>query len=175
VKFPCENRVYSPPQVTCEVVQAGELWLMRGQKVLAKQFEFYFADLDNSILVENTESGTVIIRAVRDNVSEERKAFFIRQLATEGFIPDMFQWFHGATGEACGVRWVVDHSWLKIPLVVKRRAATFICGLMIFCCLVWLVMMALVILPHVHLRFENTANQLSHPAATENHFGRDNR
>ena len=70
---------------------------MRKQKVLAKDFQFYFADLDNIILVECHEDETVTVRASKNNVPEPRKLLFIHKLAAEGFIPDNYQWFSGPT------------------------------------------------------------------------------
>jgi hypothetical protein len=136
---------------------------MRGQKVLAKRFEFYFADLDNSILVERTDYGTIVIHALRDNVSEERKAHFIRQLAAEGFIPDQFQWFNGAITDSCGLYWVVDHSWMMIHPEVKRRTAKIMRWLLLSGLLLWIVLMSCVIVPHLHLRFEDIQSS-AHPS-----------
>lgn len=118
---------------------------MRGQKVLAERFEFYFADLDNSILVERAENGHVTIRAVRDNVSEGRKAFFIRQLATEGFIPDMYQWFHGSINESCGIQWITDYTWMKIHPAVKRRARVFMSWTIGFICAIWILLIGVLL------------------------------
>lgn len=111
---------------------------MRAQKVAPKRFEFYFPDLDNLILVENLEDGGVIIRATRDVFSQQRKAFFIRQLAAEGFIPDSYQWW---SGSATGVTWVIDITWLKLPRVWLRRSKKFMVRLLVFSGVLWLALM----------------------------------
>src|SRR5258708_19436005 len=66
--------------------------LMRTLTNPSRQHEFYFPGFDNLVLVENRPDG-VVIRATRDNFSEARKSFFIRELAAEGFIPDACGWF----------------------------------------------------------------------------------
>lgn len=55
-------------------------------------FEFYLPTLDVLLLVENSPE-TVVIRATRNSLSVAEKERFVRRLATEGFIPDDFQWF----------------------------------------------------------------------------------
>src|SRR5215468_65408 len=68
---------------------------------------------ENLILVENS-AGEVIIRAVRDNLSEREKASLIRYLAAEGFISDEFEDF-GKSSWRSGtpIKWVVDHGWTR--------------------------------------------------------------
>lgn len=134
---------------------------------MAKRFEFYFADLDNSILVEHTEYGTIVIHAVRDNVSDERKAFFIRQLAMEGFIPDSFQWFNGQITDSCGLYWIVDHSWLQIHPEVKRRTSRIMRRMLLSGFALWIVAMSCVIVPHLHLKFEDRKAASAQPASTQ--------
>ena len=114
---------------------------MRAQKVVPRKFEFYLAELDNLILVENLEDGGVVVRATRDNVSDQRKMFFIRELANEGFIPDLFQWWNG---DACGLTWRVDRSWLSIPSLWRRRARKFMVKLLVLGGVLWLAAMRLV-------------------------------
>src|SRR5436305_471853 len=111
---------------------------MRAQKVSQKGFDFYFPSLDNMVLVECDEDGTVTIRAARDNFSEQRKAHFIRQLAAEGFIPDMYQFFSGSASGYRGIRWIIDHSWLKIHPDVTRRANRFMRRALISATALWL-------------------------------------
>ena len=108
---------------------------MRAQKVLARNFQFYFPDLDNIILVECLEDETVTIRVTKDNVSERRKIFFVRKLAAEGFIPDRYEWYCGSTDDGSnGVTWIKDLSWLEIPKVITRRSTAFVCRLLIAAC-----------------------------------------
>jgi len=111
-----------------------------------RQHEFYFPDLDNLVLVENRPDG-VVIRATRDNFTESRKAFFVRELAAEGFIPDSCGWF--STSEACGflgVRWIIDRSWVGLHPRVTRRTNAAMQYLLLGGGLAWLGMMSLLLL-----------------------------
>src|SRR5690349_973466 len=75
------------------------------------QAEFYYYRTDNLLRVEN-ESGRVKVRAMRDNLTAEEKSAFVRQLASEGFIPDEFQDFSETKSTGDGrVRWEIDDSW----------------------------------------------------------------
>jgi len=125
---------------------------MRAQKVLAKEFQFYFQDLDNIILVECHENETVTVRASRNNVAEERKVFFIRKLAAEGFISDDYQWFSGPTDGSKGVLWIKDYSWLKTHKPSARRTNRIMCSLLVAGCILWIAMMRVLIVSH-----DNTA------------------
>jgi hypothetical protein len=122
---------------------------MRAQKVLAKDFQFYLSDLDNIILVECREDETITVRATKNNCSEQRKITFIRGLAAEGFVPDNYQWFSGATDGSNGVRWIKDLSWLKIQPVVRKRSNRFMTRLLIAACVFCVAMMrVLLVSPH---------------------------
>jgi hypothetical protein len=91
-----------------------------------RRFEFYFADLDALALVEEAD-GEVVVRATRDVFTSRRKEFFIRELASEGFIPDACRWTPLAEpGSFRGIRWVVDASWLRLPAAVLSRARRFV-------------------------------------------------
>jgi hypothetical protein len=107
---------------------------MRAQKVLAREFQFYFSDLDNIVLVECHEDERVTVRASKNNVPEERKIFFIRKLAAEGFIPDSYQWFSGSTDGSNGVLWIKDYSWLKTHQPSNRQATRVMCRLFVGAC-----------------------------------------
>jgi len=75
--------------------------------VVSERHEFYISDLDNHILIENSVDG-VVIRATRDNFPAHRKAFFVRHLAVEGYIPDHYEWFSDTADDGfLGVRWIV--------------------------------------------------------------------
>jgi hypothetical protein len=95
---------------------------MPAQLATPERFELYISDLDNHILVEN-HGGPVLIHASRNNVSERRKASFVRYLAREGYIPDQYEWFcEPRPEEFCSVRWVVDRSWAESDPRIERRA-----------------------------------------------------
>jgi hypothetical protein len=119
---------------------------MRKQKVLAKDFQFYFPELDNIVLVECHEDETVTIRASKNNVPEERKIIFIRKLAAEGFIPDNYQWFSGSTDGFNGVLWEKDYSWLKIRRIPKDRANRFMARLLVASCILLIATMRVLII-----------------------------
>ncbi|HSI14968.1 MAG TPA: hypothetical protein VK961_23145 [Chthoniobacter sp.] len=81
-----------------------------------RETEFYSRFPENFILVENYDDGRVVVRAALDNYSECRKCFFIHELASEGFIPDQYQFMSNVEQDGfLGVRWVVDSSWLVVP------------------------------------------------------------
>jgi|ERR1700722_14649961 len=107
-----------------------------------RNFKLYIPDLDNHILVES-HGGEIVVHASRDNFSEQRKALFVRHLATEGFIPDCYEWFSELGVEAgFGLRWVVDCSWSESDPQIERRArrrefGVILLGLGVFAMLRW--------------------------------------
>jgi hypothetical protein len=121
---------------------------MRAQKVLAKDFQFYISDLDNIVLVECHEDETVTVRATKNNCPQERQISFIRKLAAEGFLPDEYQWFSGATDGSNGVRWIKDLSWLKIEPAVKKHSHRFMKRLFLAACVLWIAMMRILLVSH---------------------------
>jgi hypothetical protein len=123
---------------------------MREQKVLAKEFEFYFSDLDNIILVECLDEENVRIRFTKNNLSEKRRTAFVHRLAAEGFIPDQFQWYSGSTFGSLSINWVHDCSWVKLPEKVIRRSNRFMKLLIAGACLLWISMMRVVIVSPQH-------------------------
>jgi hypothetical protein len=121
---------------------------MRAQKVLARDFQFYFSDLDNIILVECGGDESVTVRASRNNVSEQRKISFIRKLAAEGFIPDDYQWFSGSTDGSNGLLWITDYSWLKTHQPSRKFANRFMGRLLVAACVVLVAMIRVLIVSH---------------------------
>jgi hypothetical protein len=109
-------------------------------------FEFYFQDVDTLVQVEDGDE-TVVIRATRHSFSERRKAFFIRQLAAEGFIPHSCQWLSAqAAPSSPGVRWLVDFSWVELPKAALTEARRFMVRLLAGAALLWLALMLAVML-----------------------------
>ncbi len=55
----------------------------------------------------------VVIRATRDTFTEDRKAAFIHELASEGFIPDDYMWYSPYGGRKTGrtILWRIDPFW----------------------------------------------------------------
>lgn len=87
--------------------------------------EFCFPHLDTHIRVDVSDE-FVTIRASRDTFSSLRKDYFIRNLVSEGFIPEHYRWSTLGGPEATygGIRWLVDYSWMKISeevLAISRR------------------------------------------------------
>jgi hypothetical protein len=52
----------------------------------------------------------VTVRASRNAFNAQRKDSFIRELASEGFIPESNLWKSLTGGR--GIRWVIDRSWM---------------------------------------------------------------
>jgi hypothetical protein len=123
---------------------------MRTPRVLPQQYEFYFSDLDNLILVESSEE-CVLIRSTRDNVPERRKLAFVRRLAAEGFIPDCYQWCTDLQDRRCPVDWVIDTSWLSLNPRTSRRATRFIKRLLLMTTLAWIVLISFLFLSQSRL------------------------
>jgi hypothetical protein len=90
--------------------------------------EFRFPQLDTLVRVE-VSGESVTIRATRDTFSPQRKDFFVRELAAEGFIPDQCRWssLEDAGASFGGVRWLVDHTWrsLRERRLAKSRRLEF--------------------------------------------------
>ena len=110
-------------------------------------FEFCFPKLDTLVCVENRPD-EVVIRATRATFSEERKAYFIRELAAEGFIPVDYKWF-GERSTFSGnpvVRWLVDCSWWKLSSTAEASTRRFMIRMLAGGALLWLLLMTCVIL-----------------------------
>jgi hypothetical protein len=103
--------------------------------------EFISHQPSNFILVENGESG-VVIRAACDNFSEQRKSLFIKQIAAEGFIPDIYQWFSNPdSGGFPSLEWIIDSSWVKVHAAVRRKADRAMGRMFLAATVLWLTLM----------------------------------
>ncbi|HEY4299250.1 MAG TPA: hypothetical protein VGM73_00150 [Candidatus Didemnitutus sp.] len=110
-----------------------------------RRFEFGFPYLDTCVLVEDFGQ-SVTIRATRNTFTEQRKIAFIRELAAEGFIDASYQWFSLAGSESYfGVRWRVDFSWLKLPVLLLARLRRMMVGMQIAGLVAWAVMLAILL------------------------------
>ena len=69
-------------------------------------FEFLHRRPENVLRVENHETG-VRVRATRDNFSERDRAYFVRYLGDEGFIPERYRWSLGACSD---IEWHIEDS-----------------------------------------------------------------
>ena len=75
-------------------------------------------------MVVETRGQKVLVRAAQNNFSERRKAFLIRQLAAEGYIPDRYEAF--TEGDPItGLTWVIDRSLMVVGPVAIRRTGKF--------------------------------------------------
>ncbi len=97
-------------------------------------FEFLQRRPENILRVENHETG-VRIRATRDNFSERDKAYFVRYLADEGFIPvpRCYRWSSDDCGVVSGIEWNVGESCGRTDsqaLASSSRATVFMIRLL---------------------------------------------
>jgi len=103
------------------------------------RFEFYFQEIDTSVLVQPGDD-QVVIRATEDSFSDRKRERFVHELALEGFIDDHFCNFH--VGDP-GLVWTVDRSWLKLDHGRIRRTSQ-LAGVVGACCgLLLLLVLAL--------------------------------
>lgn len=96
--------------------------------------------MDTSLLAE-CSGDKVLIRATRNSFTERGKINFIHQLASEGFIPDQYQWLPNLNSARSNVRWQVDDSWHKIPEAATLCARKFMLGLMASAVSLWFGLM----------------------------------
>ncbi len=114
------------------------------------KYEFCNNEPYNLILVEQKEDG-VVIRAAWDNFSDRRKAFFIKEIAAEGFIPDRYQWFSNFDENSyTGIRWVIDRSWVTVHPEAVRKARKFMFWMLLLTGFLWLLLMIGLALPTRH-------------------------
>jgi hypothetical protein len=108
-------------------------------------FEFSFPQLETLASVE-CMADEVVIRTSRNTLSEERKAAFIRELASEGFIPDHCYWLHsGGDSMPCRVRWLVDPAWWMPDAESKARTSRFMFKVLATTALLWVIMLVLLL------------------------------
>ena len=99
------------------------------------------AQPENLIIVEN-HANKVVIRAARDNYSERRKTCFMRYLATEGYIPDYYQWLGDRERPLCGLDWVADGSLLKDQSSETSQPLRQVLRVLFCAGLLWLALMS---------------------------------
>jgi hypothetical protein len=108
---------------------------VRARPVVYAPISFSTHNPPNLVVIER-ERDAVLFRAAQDNFSPRRKAFLIRQLAAEGYIPDQYEWF---TEEAPvkGLTWVTDRSLLFVGPEATRRTRRIMQGVIAGGCLLW--------------------------------------
>ncbi len=114
---------------------------MRAEAAFPELFELSIRRPENHLLIEN-RADTVFIRAARDNFSPREKRFFVRYLATEGYIPPRYRWFSECeeTGYS-RLTWSID-GFREPPLAeVRRKAVRQVLRAILGAGLVWLALM----------------------------------
>jgi hypothetical protein len=74
-----------------------------------RRFQFRFPKQDLDLQVEVVDEA-VTVRASRNTFNAQRRDSFIRELASEGFIPESNLW-RSLTGGR-GIKWIIDRSWM---------------------------------------------------------------
>ena len=99
----------------------------------------------NNLVIVETQKENVLIRAAQNNFSGRRKAFLIRQLAAEGYIPDRFE-LYTEDEPMVGLKWVIDRSLMIIGPAAIGRTHKFMQRLIVGSCLALVLEIVLVIL-----------------------------
>ena len=102
-------------------------------------YEFVTSKPENILEIETNADGEVHIRMARDNLSAQRKAYLVRELASEGFIPDHFLYL--GDNELLGVKWSVSTDHVKLQPAVSHLATYRTRILIASCFMIWLAMM----------------------------------
>ena len=108
-------------------------------------FEFSFPRVNTLASVEN-RADEVLIRTSRNALTDERKAAFVRELASEGFIPDHYRWLNFTHDTAvCRVRWLVDPAWWMPGAESRARTSRLMVRVLAASALLWFAMMAVLL------------------------------
>jgi len=113
---------------------------MKTQICTGRSFEFYFPDVDTLLLAEH-QADKVVIRATKNTFSERRKITFIHHLASEGFIPDYYQWLSNLDPAWSNIYWRIDYSWLRIHRATVIKARKFMIGFLASAIALWFGLM----------------------------------
>jgi len=113
---------------------------MKTRTFTNQSFEFYFPDVDTLLLAEHRDD-KVLIRATKNTFSEQRKINFIHNLASEGFIPDYYQWLTNLDPAWSNLYWRVDYSWLKTRRVSSPGTTKVMVGLLASAIALWMGLM----------------------------------
>lgn len=115
---------------------------MHAEAVVPRRVELTLSRPDNHFRIENHRDG-VCIRAARDDLSEKEKLLFVRYLAAEGYIPDLYQWFSGPmAGCYSGLEWIVDTSRNTSTDRARHMALRQIVRVLWCAALLWLALMS---------------------------------
>lgn len=122
---------------------------MRADAVFPERVELSVSRPENLLLIEN-QAESVVIRAARDNFSPRRKAFFIRYLAAEGYIPASYQFLPGEAGFGPGPTWVIDRSWWEASAAPRPKTVRRVLRAILYASLLWLGLMTFAFLHASH-------------------------
>jgi hypothetical protein len=119
---------------------------MKPASAAPRFFQFYFPTLDTLVQVED-RAGEVVVRTSRNTFSEDRKAYFLHELAAEGFIPDCFQWLAPSGWQSgSSVRWLVDVSCFEPAPEALARTRRFMIRLLSSATLLWLLLLGAILI-----------------------------
>ena len=110
---------------------------MGARRIGYAPIEFSTHNPPNLIVIERARE-TALIRAAQDNFSERRKAFLIRQLAAEGYIPDQYEGF-SEEAPVEGLTWVIDRSLMFVGAEATKRTRRIMQRVIAGGCLLWLL------------------------------------
>jgi hypothetical protein len=114
------------------------------RSTLRAGIEFTTHNPDNLICIER-QGDALLFRAAHHNFSARPKAFLIRQLAAEGYIPDHYEHLRGEAWPASLV-WVLDRTLLRPGPEARRRVSRFMQRLLLGACVLWCLEVLLVLL-----------------------------
>jgi len=117
---------------------------MSMETLLSRSFDFHFPAVDTAVRVERQES-QIVLRATRATFSPMRKKLFIRHLAAEGFIPDLYLQFSDFD-EFPGISWNIDSRWLEINSSGLAQGKQAMIRLATSAAVLWVATMAFLLL-----------------------------
>jgi hypothetical protein len=117
---------------------------VRTKPDLSAPIRFSTHNPENIIVIENYRN-RVIFRAGLDNFSARRKAFLIRQLAAEGYIPDCYEQFSELAWPRSLI-WLIDRSLMLMGPQASGRANRAMKRLILAGCALWLVEISFLLL-----------------------------
>lgn len=108
----------------CEIESKHMKTLLNNIKApdFSRQAELCHCILDSLVQVKNC-ARSVVVKVTRDDFPGLAKTFFIRQLASAGFIPDRYRCYsEGAACAALEVEWVSEGVWIRAAHRISRFA-----------------------------------------------------
>ena len=116
---------------------------MKTQPAETRAYNFSFPALDTLVQVEQ-RGGAIVIRTSRDTFSADRRKTFIRELASEGFIPEECRWQTTTPpGADFGVRWLVDATCFLPDAAHRAKTSRTMLRLLTWATLLWVLLIGL--------------------------------